>query len=92
MQGLSETEAGLIVLPMTLISGLVIAAAICCLIGSAGVLILSRSGWIGWVVLVTLVFDHDRRQRRPGGVRYGWTGPLGPLSRRSDCMMANVVV
>jgi hypothetical protein len=22
----------------------------------------------------------------------GWTGPLGPLSRRSDCMMANVVV
>ncbi len=22
----------------------------------------------------------------------GWTGPLGPRSRRSDCMMANVVV
>src|ERR1700680_881387 len=22
----------------------------------------------------------------------GWTGPLGPESRRSDCMMANVVV
>jgi MFS family permease len=70
VRGLSETEAGLIVLPMTLVSGLVIApvsrrnlvrapviaAAICCLLGSAGVLILSRSGWIGWVVLITLVF------------------------------------
>ncbi len=22
----------------------------------------------------------------------GWTGPLGPLSRRSDCMIWNVVV
>jgi hypothetical protein len=22
----------------------------------------------------------------------GWTGPLGPRSRRSDCMIANVVV
>ena len=70
VRGLSETEAGLIVLPMTLISGLVIspvsrrnlvrgpviAAAIACLVGSAGVLILSRSAWIGWVVVITLVF------------------------------------
>jgi MFS family permease len=70
VRGLSETEAGLIVLPMTLISGLVIApvsrrnlvrgpviaAAVACLIGSAGVLILSRSGWLGWVVIITLVF------------------------------------
>jgi MFS family permease len=68
--GLSETEAGLLLLPMTLISGLVIspisrrnlvrgpviAAALACLIGSAGVLLLSSSIWIGWVVLVTLVF------------------------------------
>ncbi len=23
---------------------------------------------------------------------YGWTGPLGPLSRRNDCMIWNVVV
>jgi MFS family permease len=70
VRGLSETEAGLIVLPMTLISGLVIspvsrrnlvrgpviAAAVACLVGSAGVLILSRSAWIGWVVVITLVF------------------------------------
>ncbi len=43
----------------------------------------------------------DRRSPVPGAsgragsaVRgsQGWTGPLGPLSRRSDCMMANVVV
>jgi MFS family permease len=68
--GLSETEAGLLVLPMTLISGLVIspisrrnlvrgpviAASLACLIGSAGVLLLSASVWIGWVVVVTLVF------------------------------------
>jgi MFS family permease len=68
--GLSETEAGLLLLPMTLISGLVIspisrrnlvrgpviAAALACLIGSAGVLLLSSSVWIGWVVGVTLVF------------------------------------
>jgi MFS family permease len=68
--GLSETAAGLLLLPMTLISGLVIspvsrrnlvrgpviAAALACLIGSAGVLLLSSSVWIGWVVVVTLVF------------------------------------
>jgi MFS family permease len=70
VRGLSETEAGLIVLPMTLLSGLVIlpvsrrnlvrgpviAAAVACLIGSAGVLILNRSAWIGWIVVITLVF------------------------------------
>ncbi|MFD0401165.1 MFS transporter [Kitasatospora sp. NPDC059811] len=70
VRGLSETEAGLLLLPMTLVSGLVIslvsrrnrvrgpvvAAALACLIGSAGVLLLSASGWIGWVVVVTLVF------------------------------------
>jgi MFS family permease len=70
VRGLSETEAGLIVLPMTLLSGLVIspvsrrnlvrspviAAAVTCLIGSAGVLILSKSAWIGWIVVITLVF------------------------------------
>jgi len=70
VRGLSETEAGLITLPMTLISGLVvspvsrrnlvrgplIAAAAACLAGSAGVLILSGSVWIGWVVVITLFF------------------------------------
>jgi MFS family permease len=70
VRGLSETEAGLLLLPMTLVSGLVIspvsrrnlvrgpviAAALTCLIGSAGVLLLSSSAWIGSVVVVTLVF------------------------------------
>jgi MFS family permease len=70
VRGLSETEAGLVVLPMMLLSGLVIspvsrrnlvrspviAAAVACLIGSAGVLILSKSAWIGWIVVITLVF------------------------------------
>ncbi len=67
---LSETAAGLLLLPMTLVSGLVIspvsrrnlvrgpviAAALTCLIGSAGVLLLSASAWIGWIVVVTIVF------------------------------------
>ena len=70
VRGLSETEAGLIMLPMTAVSGLVvspvsrrnlvrgpvIAAAVACLIGSAGVLVLSASAWIGWIVVVTLIF------------------------------------
>jgi MFS family permease len=70
VRGLSETEAGLLLLPMTLISGLVIspisrrnlvrgpviAAALTCLIGSAGVLLLNASAWIGWAVGVTVVF------------------------------------
>jgi MFS family permease len=70
VRGLSETESGLILLPMTLLAGLVIspaarrnlvrgpviAAAIACLIGSAGVLMLTSSTWIGWVVVITLVF------------------------------------
>jgi len=70
VRGLSETEAGLIVLPMTLISGLVIspvsrrnlvrgpviAAAVACLIGSAGVLTLSGSASIGLIIVITLIF------------------------------------
>jgi predicted MFS family arabinose efflux permease len=70
VRGLSETQAGLLLLPMTLVSGLivspvsrrnlvrgpVIAAAFACLLGSAGVLLFSSSGWIGWVILVTAVF------------------------------------
>jgi MFS family permease len=70
VRGLSETEAGLLLLPMTVVSGLVIspvsrrnlvrgpviAAALACLIGSAGVLLLTASAWIGWVVVITLVF------------------------------------
>jgi MFS family permease len=70
VRGLSETEAGALLLPMTLVSGLVIfpisrrnlvrapviAAALTCLIASAGVLILSASAWIGWVIVTTTVF------------------------------------
>jgi hypothetical protein len=33
-----------------------------------------------------------RRSPTPGMRCYGWTGPLGPLSRRNDCMIWNVVV
>jgi MFS family permease len=68
--GLSETEAGLLLLPMTLVSGIVISpvsrrnlvrgpvivAAVACLAGSAGVLLLSASAWVGLVVIVTLIF------------------------------------
>ncbi|WP_435126662.1 MFS transporter [Actinacidiphila sp. bgisy144] len=70
VRGLSETQAGLLLLPMTLVSGLIIspvarrnlvrgpvvAAAIACVVGSAGVLVLSASAWIGWVVVITLFF------------------------------------
>jgi MFS family permease len=70
VRGLSETAAGLLLLPMTLVSGLVIspvsrrnlvrgpviAAALTCLLASAGVLLLNGSAWIGWVVVVTIVF------------------------------------
>jgi MFS family permease len=69
-RGLNETEAGLLLLPMTLVSGLVIspvsrrnlvrgpviAAALTCLAASAGVLLLSGSIWVGWIVVITLVF------------------------------------
>ncbi len=70
VRGLTETEAGLLLLPMTLVSGLVIApiskrnlvrgpvvaAALTCLVASAAMLVLSASAWIGWVVVVTVVF------------------------------------
>jgi MFS family permease len=70
VRGLSETDAGLLLLPMTLVSGLVIApvsrrnlvrapvivAAVACLVASAGVLLLSASAWIGWVIVITIVF------------------------------------
>lgn len=66
----SESASGLLLLPMTLLSGIiitplsrrglvrgpVIAAAAACLVGSAGVLLLSSTAWIGVVVIVTLVF------------------------------------
>jgi MFS family permease len=51
--------SGLVISPVSrrnLVRGPVIAAAFACLIGSAGVLLLNSSAWIGWVVVVTLVF------------------------------------
>jgi MFS family permease len=70
VRGLNETEAGLLLLPMTLITAFVIspvsrrnlvrvpviAAALTCLVASAGVLLLDGSVWIGWIVVITLVF------------------------------------
>ncbi|MBU3059949.1 MFS transporter [Nocardia sp. NEAU-G5] len=70
VRGFSESAAGLLLLPMTLISGLIItplsrrglvrgpvtAAAAACLLGSVGVLLLGSTVWIGVVVIVTLVF------------------------------------
>jgi len=78
VRGISETNAGLLLLPMTLVSGVIIApiarrnlvrmpivvAAVVCLIGSALVLVLSASAWIGWIVIVTLLF----------GVAMGFSG------------------
>jgi MFS family permease len=69
-RGLSETEAGLLLLPMTLVSAVVIslvarrnavrvpviAAAFACLVGSGGLLLISTSAWIGWIVAITVVF------------------------------------
>ncbi|MET9262686.1 MFS transporter [Amycolatopsis sp. NPDC004079] len=70
VRGVSESAAGLLLLPMTLVSGLliaplsrrglvrgpVLAAAAACLLGSAGVLLLTATAWIGLVVALTLVF------------------------------------
>jgi MFS family permease len=51
--------SGLVISPVSrrnLVRSPVIGAAVACLIGSAGVLILSKSAWIGWIVVITLVF------------------------------------
>ncbi|OIJ93296.1 MFS transporter [Streptomyces colonosanans] len=70
VRGFSESAAGLLLLPMTLVSGLiitplsrrslvrgpVIAAAATCLLGSVGVLLLGSTVWIGTVVILTLMF------------------------------------
>jgi MFS family permease len=70
VRGLSESASGLLLLPMTLMSAVVIspvsrrnlirgpliAAALMCLAGSAGVLLLTSSSWIGLFVAITVVF------------------------------------
>ncbi|GHF00493.1 MFS transporter [Streptomyces spiralis] len=69
-RGLSESASGLLLLPMTLVSAVVIspvsrrnlirgpliAAALMCVAGSAGVLLLTSSTWIGLFVAITVVF------------------------------------
>jgi MFS family permease len=69
-RGMSAFAAGLLLLPMSIVSGVVVApisrrnlvrgpvivAALCTLVGSAGVLFLSSSTSIVWIVVITLVF------------------------------------
>jgi sugar phosphate permease len=69
-RGLSSLTAGLVLLPMSVLSGLIarpisqrnllrtplILAAVCCLAGSAGTLLLAGDTPVGWIVAVTLVF------------------------------------
>jgi MFS family permease len=70
VRGYSESASGLLLLPMTLVSGLIIApisrrnlvrgplvaAAVTCLLGSLGVLLLDSTAWIGIVVVLTVLF------------------------------------
>ncbi len=69
-RGLSPLGAGLLLLPMSVISGIVvapisrrnlvrgpvIAAAFASLVGSAGVLFLTSESNLGWIIAITLVF------------------------------------
>jgi MFS family permease len=69
-RGLSALDAGLILLPMSALGGVIarpvsqknllrmplILAAASCLVGSAGVLLLAGSTPIAWIVIITLVF------------------------------------
>jgi MFS family permease len=70
VRGYGESAAGLLLLPMTLVSGVIIApisrrnlvrgplvaAALTCLLGSLGVLLLDANVWVGVVVIITVVF------------------------------------
>ena len=69
-RGLSALDAGLILLPMSALGGLVarpvsrrnllraplVIAAVTCLAGSAGVLLLQMSTPVAWILVITLVF------------------------------------
>ena len=69
-RGLSPLDAGLLLLPMSAVSGVVarpvsrrnllrtplVAAAVACLAGSAGVLALTTNTPIAWIVVVSLLF------------------------------------
>ena len=70
VRGFSETASGALLLPMTLVSGLIIApiskrnlvrgplfaAAVTCLLGALGVLLLDSTVWIGVVIILTILF------------------------------------
>ena len=47
---------------------------------------------LGWPKRSTGTGRRRSRYARDHAGSQGWTGPLGPLSRRSDCMIWNVVV
>lgn len=69
-RGISSREAGLLLLPMSALSALIvvpisrrnlvraplIVSAVSCLVGSAGLLLLATSTPIVWIVVVTLIF------------------------------------
>ncbi|MBN9193464.1 MFS transporter [Microbacterium sp.] len=69
-RGMSALAAGLLLLPMSVISGIVVApisrrnlvrgplivAAVASLVGSVGVLFLTSDSGIGWIVLITVIF------------------------------------
>jgi MFS family permease len=69
-RGLSPLDAGLVLLPMSAVGGVIArpvsqrnllrvplaAAAVSCLAGSAGVLLLTGSTPVAWILIVTLVF------------------------------------
>jgi MFS family permease len=69
-RGMSPEEAGLLLLPMSAVSGIIarpvaqknllraplVLAAVSCLAGAAGVLLLTGGSWIGWIIVITLVF------------------------------------
>jgi MFS family permease len=69
-RGLSALDAGLILLPMSAVGGVIarpvsrknllrmplVVAAVSCLAGSAGVLLLTGATPIAWIVIITLVF------------------------------------
>jgi MFS family permease len=69
-RGLSSVAAGLVLLPMSVLSGLIarpvsqrnllraplVLAAVCCLAGSAATLLLTRGTPVAWIVVITLIF------------------------------------
>jgi len=118
-RGFSAISTGLLLLPMTAISGViiapisrrnlvrgpVIAAAIACLAGSAGVLFLGSSTSIVWIIAITLAFGVAMGAGASGNqtalytqapadqLRHRQTDALAPgvEERRFDCTLCEVV-